>query len=79
MTDGNDSHWLTAERATAYARLSLVAFVLLWLAILTLRETLVGPRDLSLELDFMAFWGASHLALTGHAADAYDMHKLLTA
>lgn len=75
MLNGNPSHWLTAARATAYAHLVLAAFMVIWLGLLALPDNVIDRRDLSLELDFMAFWGASHLALTGHALDAHGMHQ----
>ncbi len=66
-----DAEWLTGERALRLARaLALLlacavlgSFVLIFLAYRAQKP---------MALDFDAFWAAARLAVTGHAASAYD-------
>lgn len=68
-------HWLDQERFTVYPRIILVlmgGFVLLRLfghAWFPWWQGIDNP----LATDFLAFWSASHLALSGHPAAAYDV------
>ena len=62
--------WLTADRARAWCAvlgLAMLAF-LAWVAWLTLAHAAAPP----VALDFAAFWAAAKLAVSGHAAAAYD-------
>lgn len=73
-------HWLTAERVRLYACAFLIAH--LGAAIVYLILDLTGnvpDGKLLLGGDFRVFWSASHLALKGHGADAYQIDKLLAA
>jgi hypothetical protein len=66
-----DAEWLTGERAQRLAR----AFgLLLGCAVLGggLLIFLSYTGDKPMALDFDAFWAAARLAVTGHAASAYD-------
>ncbi len=66
-------HWLTRERIVLYGTLMLVFFLAAAIMnVKTSRDGLVAGTHRPLGSDFIAFWGVSHLALSGHAASAYD-------
>lgn len=73
-------HWLTLERLTIYPIALFGSEVLAALIFFILYPHLqnVDP-GLPFSSDFRVFWGASHLALHGHAADAYNIGKLFDA
>jgi alpha-1,2-mannosyltransferase len=68
-----DADWLTADRALAFRRL-LLAFTLvgglIWIGTAKSGIDLAGKP---LGTDFVSFWTASQLALSGRAAEAYDI------
>jgi hypothetical protein len=63
--------WLNAERGRVYSLMGVVAFIIMalwfWLRFGVLAT---GPEPLG--GDFISFYAASKLALTGHAADAWN-------
>jgi alpha-1,2-mannosyltransferase len=68
-----DADWLTLARASAYSRiLFVVAFVVSagWIAF---SRDGVDPTGKPLGTDFVSFWTASKIALSGNPADVYDM------
>ncbi|MBV8062043.1 MAG: DUF2029 domain-containing protein [Nevskia sp.] len=69
-------HWLTRQRLILYscAFLSVYLFLALYLP-LTLKHG-ADPQGNPLGCDFVVFWSASHLGLSGHAAEAYDAQRL---
>jgi hypothetical protein len=74
-----DTHWLNRERLFAYSRVALVWYLLAtaWLVLQSSHGADASGKPLG--TDFIAFWGASHLALQGHAADAYETARLFAA
>ncbi|CAN7679868.1 DUF2029 domain-containing protein [Trinickia sp. LjRoot230] len=69
-------HWLTAHRLRFYATGVLICYVL-WLAIYFVKAVWMPRAYISpLSMDFLPFWSASHLALSGHAVDAYNLIAL---
>lgn len=72
-------HWLTPGRATFYAGAILAMSICAALFSIFFTANAELTTDKPLETDFIACWAASHLALSGHALDAYDMQKLLAA
>ncbi len=66
----SDAPWLTADRARTWCALLGAAMLvfLLWVGWLTLAHAAAKP----VALDFAAFWAAAKLAVSGHAAAAYD-------
>jgi alpha-1,2-mannosyltransferase len=60
-----DADWLTHDRVTAFTRVFLV------LLIGFVASTPWTAPTMDIGHDFAAFWTAAHLALEGHAADAY--------
>lgn len=67
-----EADWLTAKRARGYAR--LLAVLLPLAALLWTLASLSGksPSGEPLGTDFLSFWTASQLALTGHPTAPFD-------
>jgi len=72
-------HWLNRERLRVYPRMILVLLVLTAIAWIARSKHLVDSRGKPIGYDFITFWAASHLALTHHAADAYNIPLLFKA
>lgn len=71
-----DPHWLSADRLRVYSWAALIcygAFFGIWAArfLLAAPGSLVAPGG-----DFVVFWSASHLALQGEPAAAYQIERL---
>lgn len=65
--------WLTADRARAYLRILLIATVAIVLGVVALSRGGIDPRGEALGTDFVSFWAASKLALSGNPAAAWDV------
>jgi hypothetical protein len=75
-TDGK-RHWLNSERLWLYPCVALACYVLATLSYLVRVFWLHTGEPLGpIALDYVAFWSASHLALQGHAMDAYNVGKI---
>lgn len=70
---GEGGHWLNAERVRVYSWMVVVIFAGLF-AVWLCRSLpgLVDPEGKPFGYDFMAYWSAARLSLSGHAAAAYD-------
>ena len=68
--------WLSASRVRGYSRLCALLFATIALVWLLSARHMVDLKGKPVGCDFITFWSASRLALTGHAADAYDIAKL---
>jgi len=71
-------HWLNPARIRFYSGVMLafflaIAFGVVWYS------NLVDPRGYDIITDLTVFWSASHLALAGHASDAYLLTKIREA
>jgi hypothetical protein len=67
---------LTRERLIAYSGTLLIIYILLpGSHVLRASWTHHWPPGIS-GRDYVAFWGASHLALQGHAVDAYSLKAI---
>ncbi|UWX58024.1 DUF2029 domain-containing protein [Chlorobaculum sp. MV4-Y] len=75
----SDKHWLNRERLTVYPRIFLALFLILGLVWALMSKNMLDIKGKPLGYDFMTFWAASHLALTGHAQDAYKIPLLSKA
>ena len=75
----SDKHWLNRERLTVYPRIFLALFLILGLMWVLMSKNMLDIKGKPLGYDFMTFWAASHLALTGHAQDAYKIPLLFKA
>jgi hypothetical protein len=69
----------TEERVARVAKFAALGFALAFAALLTQSDGLVFPSRGGVGFDFVTFWAASDLALSGHAAQAYDMAAIVTA
>lgn len=72
-------HWLNAERLRAYPRIFALLFVALGLVWVLTANNGVDLKGKPLGYDFITFWGASHLALEGNPAAAYDPREIYAA
>jgi hypothetical protein len=76
------AHWLTADRLQLYSVGALICFTL-FVSIYLVRAIWMSHEYMTpLAVDFVPFWSASHLALHGHAVDAYNfevLHKVESA
>lgn len=74
-----ERHWLNAERLAVYPRIFAVLFVGLGLVWVLAASDGVDLKGKPLGYDFITFWGASHLALEGSPAAAYDPREIYLA
>ena len=73
MTWLRDAHWLTAERARALRNgLLMVCVIPVLLRIVASRNGTDASGWPVLGLDYVAFWRASSLVLSGHAGAVYE-------
>ncbi|WP_460028906.1 glycosyltransferase family 87 protein [Methyloparacoccus murrellii] len=72
-------YWFDIERRYPCLRWSVQVLGLLALICTAFSQGYIDSEGKPVLGDFVVFWAASHLALSGHAADAYDMHRLLAA
>ena len=75
MPTNQDSHWLNLKRLRLYSRTAVAVFLILALG-LVFHSNIIDPNGFPLVFDFGVFWGAAHLALQGHPADAYQVAHL---
>ena len=68
-----DADWLTRNRAIAYCRILFVVTFGLTLVWIALSTGGIDPSGKPLGTDFICFWTASKLALSGAPAEAYDI------
>ena len=78
-TQKKHAHWLNRERLSIYPRIFLALFLVLGLAWVLMSKNMVDLKGKPLGADFITCWAASHLALEGHAEDAYNIPLLLKA
>lgn len=69
-------HWLTRQRLYAYAGALLIIYVLSPCASVLHASWTHHLSPGNIGRDYVAFWGASHLALHGHAIDAYSLKAM---
>lgn len=70
-----DAHWLNRERLIIYPRIFLALFLVIAVGFFLTSKNIEDQH----VCDFITFWAASHLALTGHAQDAYSIPLLFKA
>ena len=73
------AHWLNRERLAMYPRIILALYLVICLAWFFRSKNMVDFIGIPLGADFITFWAASHIALTGHAPDAYNFRLLFKA
>jgi hypothetical protein len=74
-----NEHWLNRERLTVYPRLILTLLIVVAVTWVLMSKNAVDPKGKPLGYDFITFWAASYVGLTGHAQDAYDIASLFKA
>lgn len=72
-------HWLNRQRLVVYSCAFLAVYVALWGYWILKLNRGVDSNGIPLGSDFITFWGASHLALSGKAVAAYDPQLILPA
>jgi alpha-1,2-mannosyltransferase len=72
-------HWLTRERLLLYSAAVLIVYVVLAAVTIGRMQRGVDAHGNPAGGDFIAFWGASHLGLSGDAVGAYDLNTLFEA
>jgi hypothetical protein len=72
-------HWLTAERLTAYPLIVLMVCLATSAGWIIMGSGMLDPRGSPIGTDFVTFWAASHLALTGEPAAVYDVARIAAA
>jgi alpha-1,2-mannosyltransferase len=70
------AHWLGRERLLLYASGVVAIYAALAVVMLLRFPHGVDAQGHSVRPDFVVFWAASKLALSGHAADAYDPARI---
>jgi hypothetical protein len=68
-----EAEWLTPGRAAAYCRLLLFLILAASLGWIALSRDGVDLAGKPLGTDFVSFWTASKIALSGHPADVYNV------
>ena len=71
-----DARWLDARRARAYRLILLGVTILLAIAWVAGAHQGIDRAGKPLGTDFLAFWSASRLALSGDPAAAYDLARI---
>ena len=66
------SHWLSGQRLWIYPLAALIYYLGVAVAYVYHLVWLKDPQLSVLAVDCLPFWSASHLALQGHAVDAYN-------
>ncbi|NTW56047.1 MAG: DUF2029 domain-containing protein [Chlorobiaceae bacterium] len=72
-------HWLNSKRLSFYPPIFLIFFFLIGLGSWLMSKNMVDLNGIALGGDFIAFWAASYLALTGHAQDVFNTSVLFKA
>jgi len=67
-----DADWLDAARARAYLRILAGVIVIGVVGLVVLSRGGLDPTGKPLGTDFLSFWAASKLALSGHPAQVYQ-------
>jgi hypothetical protein len=73
------SHWLKAEHLKIAATILIVAYPVTLVGWGLMSPDLVTMAGIPFGSDFITFWAASHLALTGEPAAAFDMARIVAA
>jgi hypothetical protein len=73
---GKKRHWLTRQRVRAYAGALFIIYLLAPLASFLHSNWTHLLLPGMLAQDYLAFWSASHMALQGHAIDAYSVKMI---
>ena len=73
------NHWLRAEHLKIAATILIVAYPVTIVGWGVMSPDLATMAGIPFGSDFITFWAASHLALTGEPAAAFDMARIVAA
>jgi hypothetical protein len=79
MSSHNNAHWLRPLHLQIAACILSVAYPITILGWAVMSPTLTTLKGIPFGSDFITFWAASHLALGGEAAAAFDMVRIVAA
>ena len=79
MTSAAGEGWITAERVRNYPRLALLLYIAIAAAWIGTSRDLIDREGKPLGADFITFYAAARLALSGDAAAAYDPERAFAA
>jgi len=68
-----------AERMRVYPRMAVAIYVLGGIALIASATAMIDVFGKPLGYDFITFWGASHLTLTGDPVGAFNLRHILAA
>lgn len=68
-----------AERLRVYPRLAVIVYLIAGIVLVASATAMIDVFGKPLGYDFITFWGASHLTLSGDAAGAFELGKILAA
>lgn len=71
--------WLNAERIKVYTRIFVVLYVLLYGYLIFTGTGMIDANGKPIGADFIGYWTASKLILSGNILDVYDLQKLFSA
>lgn len=72
-------HWITADRLRVYPRIVLAVYLALAAFWIAGSEDLLDPGGKPIGADFIAFWSASSLTLSGTPVEVFDQDRMLEA
>ncbi len=76
---GGHRHWLTPERLRVYPLIFLFAFAVAGIFLIANSDNMLDESGKPLGYDFITFWAASSLSLSGEAAAAFDVERIFAA
>jgi len=79
MTEPRATPLLDAERLRIYPRVALIGYFAMALMLVLLSKDMLDPFGKPLGYDFITFWAASKLTLTGEPQAAFDAHRIFEA
>jgi hypothetical protein len=75
-SDDPDRHWLTERRIVVYSGTLLLMVAAAAIGWIFLSKDMVDGQGRPLGFDFISFWAASKIGITGNPADAYDLRLM---
>jgi hypothetical protein len=75
-SDHPDRHWLTERRIVVYSGTLLLTVAAAAIGWIFLSKDMVDGQGRPLGFDFISFWAASKIGISGNPADAYDVRLM---
>lgn len=70
--------WLNEERIRVYSRIFLVLYILIYGYFIFAGNGMLDVNGKPIGSDFVQYWAASKIILSGNPIDVYDLHKLFS-